>query len=162
VRALPKDPGLRVIIHCDGAARGNPGPAGIGVIIKDGRGRILTRVAEGIGTATNNVAEYTAVLEGLRRAQGIGATDVVLRSDSKLLIEQLSGRFRVKNPTLQRMHGEARALLRSFRSVRLEHVPRELNREADRLANRGVDTWLAGPGKDYRPAQPVPNLFDES
>src|SRR5947209_1586751 len=105
MRALPKDPGLRVIINCDGAARGNPGPAGIGVVIRGRGGRVLAQVGEGIGTATNNVAEYRAVLEGLARARDLGATDVLVRSDSRLLIQQLSGRFRVKNPTLVRLHG---------------------------------------------------------
>jgi ribonuclease H / adenosylcobalamin/alpha-ribazole phosphatase len=121
---------------------------------------VLARVAEGIGIATNNVAEYRAVLEGLRTADELGATRVLVRSDSRLLVEQLSGRFRVKNPTLIRLHGEVRSLLSRFEGVSFEHIPRELNREADRLANRGVDEWLAGPGKDYVPAESAPELFD--
>lgn len=123
-------------------------------------GRVVAEKAEGIGVATNNVAEYTAALEGLRLAAEKGATDVLLRSDSRLLIEQLSGRFRVKNPTLMRLHGEVRDVLRGFRKVSFEHVPRELNKEADRLANAGVDEWLAGPGRGYRPPRPSPDLFD--
>jgi ribonuclease HI len=87
------------------------------VVITTPRGRVVDRIARGIGIATNNVAEYTAVLEGLKRAQELGATDVVLRSDSKLLIEQLSGRFRVKNPTLQRLHTEVRATARAFATI---------------------------------------------
>jgi probable phosphoglycerate mutase len=110
--------------------------------------------------STNNVAEYTAALEGLKRAAKLGGRKVVLRSDSRLLIEQLSGRWRVKNPTLIRLHEEIRGLLGKFQSVTFEHVPRELNRTADRLANRGVDEWLAGPGRDYRPSEPSPDLFD--
>jgi probable phosphoglycerate mutase len=117
-------------------------------------------VAKGIGVATNNVAEYRAALEGLRAAAELGATRVVVRSDSRLLVEQLSGRFRVKNPTLIRLHGEVRALMADFAEVGFEHVPRELNRQADRLANQGVDEWLAGPGKDFVPAEPTPELFD--
>jgi ribonuclease H / adenosylcobalamin/alpha-ribazole phosphatase len=160
VRVLPKDPDLRLIVYCDGAARGNPGPAGIGVLVTDETGRELARVAKGIGVATNNVAEYRAVLDGLRAAAELGATHVLVRSDSRLLVEQLSGRFRVKNPTLVRLHGEVRALLSQFAEVAFEHVPRELNRDADRLANEGVDDWLAGPGMDYVPAEPAPELFD--
>ena len=110
--------------------------------------------------ATNNVAEYTAALEGLRLAAEKGATEVLLQSDSRLLVEQLSGRFRVKNPTLIRLHGEVRAMTRRFRRVAFEHVPREFNKKADRLANAGVDAWLAGPGRAYRPAKPSPDLFD--
>ena len=129
-------------------------------MVTDTRDSVLARVGEGIGVATNNVAEYRAVLEGLRTAADLGATHVLVRSDSRLLVEQLSGRFRVKNPTLIRLHGEVRSLLPNFADVRFEHVPRELNREADRLANRGVDKWLAGPGKDYVRTEPTPELFD--
>jgi ribonuclease HI len=122
---------------------------------------VLAEIARGLGVATNNVAEYTAALEGLDRAASLGARSVILRSDSKLLIEQLAGRWRVKNPTLIRLHERVRALLSRFPGgVAFEHVPRELNKEADRLANRGVDEWLAGPGKDFRPAAPTPVLFD--
>jgi ribonuclease HI len=149
-------------VACDGAARGNPGPAGIGVVVQKPDGRVLARLSNGIGIATNNVAEYTAAIDGLQHAVGIGARSITLRSDSKLLIEQLSGRWRVKNPTLIRLHQEAKKLLGRFQSVSLEHVPREYNREADRLANRGVDEWLAGPGKGYVPAGPSPVLFEPS
>ncbi len=146
-------------VHADGAARGNPGPAGIGAVIRGSRGRVLAEVAEGIGVATNNVAEYRAVLEGLRRARDLGATQVNVRSDSRLLVEQLSGRFRVKNPTLVRLHAEVRSVMRAFEQVLFEHVPREFNRDADRLANRGVEQWLAGPGRDYHQPEPAPDLF---
>jgi ribonuclease HI len=122
-------------------------------------GRVLARIAEGIGIATNNVAEYRAAIAGLQRARDLGAKDVLLRSDSKLLIEQLSGRFRVKNPTLIRLHGEVRSLVAGFRSVRFEHVPREFNRDADRQANAGVDQWLAGEGRGYVPPERAPELF---
>ena len=159
MRVLPKDPGL-LILSCDGAARGNPGPAGIGVVVEGRDGRVLAEIAEGIGVATNNVAEYTAALEGLRKAADLGAKSVLLRSDSRLLIEQLSGRWRVKNPTLVRLHEEVRKILGRFQSVSFEHVPRELNRQADRLANRGVDEWVAGPGRHYRRPEPAPELFN--
>jgi ribonuclease H / adenosylcobalamin/alpha-ribazole phosphatase len=128
--------------------------------VTDPEGRILAEAAEGIGAATNNVAEYRAALEGLRLARDLGGKEVLLRSDSRLLVEQLSGRFRVKNPTLMRLHGEVRSLLSEFDGVTFEHVPREFNKEADRLANEGVDNWLAGPGKDYRPPGPPATLLD--
>ena len=130
-------------INCDGAARGNPGPAGAGAIVVDEEGAVLAEVAEGLGETTNNVAEYTAVIRGLEEAKRLGAHEVLLRSDSQLLINQLTGRYRVKAPHLQPLHRRVRALLVGFAKVDLEHVPRERNVEADRLANLGVDRWLA-------------------
>jgi ribonuclease HI len=161
VRELPADPGPRLIVHTDGAARGNPGPAGIGVVVTDRRGRVVEEVAEGIGPATNNVAEYRAAIAGLRAAADRGARSVLLRSDSRLLIEQLAGRFRVRNPTLRRLHEEARAEMKRFDDVGLEHVPREDNADADRLANAGIEAWLAGPGRNWIPPEPPGEpLFD--
>ena len=133
-----------MIVACDGAARGNPGPAGIGVQIVDDDGVVVAEIAEGIGETTNNVAEYTAAIEGLKKAAELGAREVLLRSDSKLLIEQLSGRWRVKHPNLKPLHAETIRLARAFDDIRYEHVRRERNVEADRLANAGVDAWLAG------------------
>jgi ribonuclease HI len=143
VRALPADPG-HLIVSCDGASRGNPGPAGIGAQVTDERGTILGEVARGIGEATNNVAEYTAVIEGLALAAELGATTVTLRSDSQLLINQLTGRYRVKTEHLQPLHRRARSLAAGFERISFEHVPREQNVAADALANIGVDRWLAG------------------
>ncbi|MGZ5293597.1 MAG: ribonuclease HI family protein [Actinomycetota bacterium] len=131
-------------VACDGAARGNPGPAGIGVQITDPRGGVLAEIAEGLGEATNNVAEYTAAIAGLKRAAELGATQVLLRSDSQLLIYQLTGRYRVKTAHLVPLHREVLAQARRFDSITYEHVRRERNTEADRLANEGVDAWLAG------------------
>ena len=117
---------------------------------------MVAEIAEGIGVATNNVAEYTAAIRGLERARELGATDLLLRSDSRLLIEQLAGRWKVKNPTLQGLHRRARTLLATFGGVRLEHVRREHNVEADRLANVGVDAWLAAGGvSSERPSPPA-------
>ena len=120
---------------------------------------MLAEIAQGIGVATNNVAEYRAAIAGLEKARELGARDVTLRADSRLLIEQLAGRFRVKNPTLIRLHKEARTLLASFAHVKLEHVPRERNKHADKLANLGVDEWLAGEGADWEPDPPPTGLF---
>ncbi|MFN2545463.1 MAG: reverse transcriptase-like protein [Actinomycetota bacterium] len=155
-------PKRAVIVACDGAARGNPGPAGIGAVVVSLDGEVLAEVAEGIGVASNNVAEYRAAIAGLAAARELGATDVLLRSDSRLLIEQLAGRFRVKHPTLQRLHTEARGLLAAFERYKLEHVPRERNKHADKLANLGVDEWLATEGAGYeRPSPPVPLFPDQ-
>ena len=142
MRTLPADPGF-LTVSCDGAARGNPGPAGIGVQITDAGGSVLAELAEGLGETTNNVAEYTAAIRGLKRAHELGATRVLLRSDSQLLINQLTGRYRVKSPHLQPLYLQVRELAGSFDDVRFEHVPRERNTEPDRLANQGVDDWLA-------------------
>ena len=133
-----------MIVACDGAARGNPGPAGIGVQVTTDAGEVVGEIARGIGEATNNVAEYTAVVEGLSLAQELGARSVTLRSDSLLLVSQLTGRYRVKAPHLQPLHHQVRRLAAGFDRISFEHVPREGNREADRLANEGVDLWLAG------------------
>jgi ribonuclease HI len=133
-----------VIVSCDGASRGNPGPAGIGVHITDDDGAVLAEIARGIGETTNNVAEYTAVIEGLSRADELGAASVTLRSDSQLLINQLTGRYRVKSAHLEPLHRRVRSIAAGFDRVSFEHVRREQNQEADRLANEGVDRWLAG------------------
>jgi ribonuclease HI len=133
-----------LIVACDGAARGNPGPAGIGVQITDAQGRVLAEIAEGLGETTNNVAEYTAAIEGLKRAADLGATEVLLRSDSQLLINQITGRYRVKTAHLVPLHREVLRLARVFPTITYEHVRREFNTEPDRLANEGVDGWLAG------------------
>jgi ribonuclease HI len=159
VRVLPADPGHQLIAYCDGAARGNPGPAGIGAVIFDPEGAVVREIAEGIGVATNNVAEYRAAIAALRACSELGVREITLRADSKLLVEQLAGRWRVKNPTLIRLHGEARALMAAFEHVTLEHVRRERNKAADRLANRGVDAWLAEHGAPS-PSPPAAVLFD--
>ncbi|HEU4355465.1 MAG TPA: ribonuclease HI family protein [Actinomycetota bacterium] len=151
-----------MIVHCDGASRGNPGPAGIGVQITDDDGAVLAEIAQGLGIATNNQAEYTAALEGLKRALELGATRVIVRSDSRLLVEQLSGRFRVKNPTLQRLHKEVRDVAARYERVRFEHVPRERNTEADRLANEGVDAWLATGGAPGSPSARAIPLWEDA
>ena len=141
---MPPDPDrVAVVVSCDGAARGNPGPAGIGAVIETAAGEVLDRIAEGIGETTNNVAEYRAALEGLRRAAALGATDGLLRSDSHLMVEQLAGRYRVKAEHLKPLHAAVLVEARRFDRIRFEHVPRARNKEADRLANVGVDAWLA-------------------
>lgn len=137
----------RLVINCDGAARGNPGPAGSGASLTTPEGDVVAEIAEGLGETTNNVAEYTAAILGLERAMELGAREVLLRSDSQLMINQLTGVYRVKTPHLQPLHRRIRDLARSFDRVTFEHVRRERNVEADRLANLGVDRWLAANGR---------------
>lgn len=160
MRLLPADPDPDLIVYSDGAARGNPGPAAIGVYITDAKGREIATVARGIGPNTNNVAEYSAAIEGLRVAADRGAKRVILRSDSRLLVQQLLGRFKVKAPALKILHAQAREQLRRFEHARIEHIPREMNTDADRMANQGVDEWLAGEGAGYTAPGPDPQLFE--
>jgi ribonuclease HI len=113
-------------------------------VITDERGAILGEIARGIAETTNNVAEYTAVIEGLALAAELGARTVTLRSDSQLLINQLTGRYRVKSEHLQPLHRRVRSIAAGFERISFEHVPREENSAADALANIGVDRWLTG------------------
>jgi ribonuclease HI len=132
-------PALALRLHVDGASRGNPGDAGFGIHVTDAAGGEVASLFGYLGTATNNVAEYQALLHGLRFALAKGARAVEVFSDSELLVRQLEGRYRVKHPGLVPLHREARSLLARFDATRVAHVPREHNREADALANRAVD-----------------------
>jgi len=127
------------VLWTDGAARGNPGPAGIGAILKSPSGEVLYTGSEYLGHTTNNVAEYKAVLLGLAGALEQGIQRVEVRADSELLIKQLKGEYRVKSAGLKPLFDEARQLLSRFKSVKLTHIRRELNGEADWLANQGID-----------------------
>ncbi|HEX9188254.1 MAG TPA: ribonuclease HI family protein [Vicinamibacteria bacterium] len=126
-------------LHVDGASRGNPGEAGFGVHVTGLDGTVVASLYGYLGTATNNVAEYQALLHGLRFALDRGASRVEVFSDSELLVRQIEGRYRVKSPGLAPLHREAAGLLARFEGARVAHVPRERNREADALANRAVD-----------------------
>ena len=126
-------------LHVDGASRGNPGESGFGVHVTDEHGAEVASLYGYLGKATNNVAEYQALLHGLRFALARGAARVEVSSDSELLVRQIEGRYRVKNPGLVPLHREAKSLLARFERARVVHVPRERNREADALANRAVD-----------------------
>ncbi len=126
-------------LHVDGASRGNPGEAGFGIQVTTPDGTAVASLYGYLGRATNNVAEYQALLHALRFALARGAREVAVLSDSELLVRQLEGRYRVKSPGLLPLHREARELIARFERVRIEHVPRERNREADALANRAVD-----------------------
>jgi len=130
------------VLWTDGAARGNPGPAGIGALLKSATGEVLVAASAYLGEATNNVAEYQALLLGLTRALELGVRRIEVRADSELLIKQLRGEYRVKSPGLRPLFERAQALLQSFEQSRLVHVRREQNTEADRLANAGIDDAL--------------------
>ena len=126
-------------IHIDGGARGNPGPAGYGVIIRDATGTVLDELHGALGVATNNVAEYNGLLAALRWAKEHGHSDVHIKADSLLLVEQMRGNYKVKNAGLQPLHAKARLLAYEIGRVTFEHVRRELNKDADRLSNLGMD-----------------------
>ena len=144
---------MRLIIHTDGAARGNPGPAGAGAILRDAAtGETLAEIAEGLGRATNNVAEWTAVRLALEEARRLGADRVDLRMDSELVARQISGIYRVKHPDLKPIHAAVMELLRALDGYTVGHVPRELNKDADRLSNVAID----GPPMHRAGPRPAP------
>lgn len=129
----------RIIIHADGASRGNPGPSAVAAVAFLPSGEILSDSSRTIGEATNNVAEYMAVLEGLTLARRLGAGDVIMRLDSELVVRQLRGQYKIKNAKLRELAGRVVLEASSLGSCVFEHVPREENREADRLANKCLD-----------------------
>ncbi len=128
----------RVIISADGASRGNPGAAAIGAVIKDEQGGLVARISRRIGTATNNQAEYRAVIAALEEAVSLGAKKVDIMLDSQLVVRQLSGQYRVKNAALKPLFQEAKRLLGQMEGLTITHVPRDQNREADRLASMAL------------------------
>lgn len=125
----------------DGGARGNPGPAGIGAVIRDGR-RTVAMIKRFLGIATNNVAEYEGVIAALEKAKALGADSITLKLDSELICEQLNLRYKVKHKELQPRFLKAWNLLQGFRKTAVRHVPREQNRAADRLVNEAIDEGI--------------------
>ena len=157
LRELPPHPGGRlnpdeVVVWTDGGARGNPGPAGYGVVVTTPGGEVLAQLAEGIGWATNNVAEYRGAIAGLEQALALGARRVRVRADSLLVVNQQKGLWKVKNPALRVLWAETRRLAGQFERVTWEHVPRERNRRADALANQAMDAQ----GVVERPVEGLP------
>jgi probable phosphoglycerate mutase len=132
------DAGSSAIANVDGGSRGNPGPAGYGVRIQREDGTIV-ELKQSLGVATNNVAEYSGLLAALRWAIEHGVRSLHVRADSELVVKQMKGIYRVKNPGLQSLYEEARSLVRKIGDVTFEHVRRELNKDADRLANEAMD-----------------------
>jgi ribonuclease HI len=138
-RPAPSAAPTAVTVHVDGGARGNPGPAAIGVVISDGAGVVIDEVAERIGVATNNVAEYRALLRGLERAAELGAREVSLVNDSELVAKQVTGAYKVKHPAMKPLHQQAMTALRAFDRWSIRSVPRARNADADALVNRALD-----------------------
>jgi len=129
----------RFTVFIDGASRSNPGPAAVGIYIENEKGEAVDEYCEYIGETTNNIAEYTALIRGLERAQKVGATEVLVYSDSQLVVRQLSGEYRVKSPHLKGLHIAALSLLNAFDNVAIEHVSRDRTTRADALANEALD-----------------------
>jgi ribonuclease HI len=140
-----KPPQHHLVAHVDGGARGNPGPAGYGVLIRDEAGRRVAELSEYLGRQTNNYAEYRGLLAALRYAVEEGVTGLRVFSDSELLVRQIVGIYRVQNPGLRPLYEEAQQLIRKLDWFTIEHVRREQNREADRLANRAMDQGMGKP-----------------
>ena len=133
---------VRTRLFTDGAARGNPGPAGAGAVIISPDGHIVAKVGKFLGEETNNVAEYQGLLIGLKRAKAMGIKELDVLSDSELLVKQLNGEYSVKADHLVPLHAEARALLTAFDAVEIRHIPREENAQADAMSNRAIDERL--------------------
>jgi ribonuclease HI len=134
----------RIIANVDGGARGNPGPAAIGVVLRDDGDEVLEKVGERIGKATNNVAEYRALLRGIELAAEHGASELELIGDSELVVRQVEGRYKVKNAGMKELHDQVKQALQDFDSWRIRHVRRAENADADRLVNEALDGALDG------------------
>ncbi|PZS14135.1 MAG: ribonuclease H [Solirubrobacterales bacterium] len=130
---------MKLVVHVDGGARGNPGPAAIGVVVSEPGGEVLEEGGERIGVATNNVAEYRALLLGLQRTRALGAQEVEIVNDSELIARQLTGAYRVKHPAMKPLYREAITALRGFHRWQIRTVPREQNARADALVNAALD-----------------------
>ncbi len=127
--------------YTDGASRGNPGESGIGVIVKDEEGKPLLKLAAYIGLATNNLAEYTALLTLLKRVKEFDCQRLIVHSDSELMVRQMNGEYRIKNPEISKYYKEIQGILRASPfKFEIKHVPRETNHEADQLANEGIES----------------------
>lgn len=126
-------------LYIDGASRGNPGPAGIGVVIKDEAKKTVKEFYKYIGTATNNIAEYNALVYGLQEALMLGADEVALNLDSELVVQQIKGEFRVRDVNIKSLFDQAIHLINGFKKIEIIHINRELNKEADKLANKAIN-----------------------
>jgi len=128
----------RLVLHTDGGSRGNPGPAGYGIVLTDGSGAVLAEQGAYIGRATNNVAEYHGLIAGLKLARKLDVADVAVRMDSELIVRQINGRYKVRSARLRPLYEKASSLLEGFNSWTLRHVPRAQNHRADALANQVI------------------------
>ena len=166
-RAVPEE----LVAYIDGGSRGNPGPAGYGVLIQDAQGQTLETLSQFLGTATNNVAEYQGLLAALEYAAQRQSKRLKVYCDSELIVRQMQGSYRVQSPDLKPLHQRAQELARRLPQFSIEHVPREQNRQADRLANQAMDrgesparsiqTFLAiAESGKLRPLAPLPHLVE--
>jgi ribonuclease HI len=142
IAAEAADLARRTRLYTDGAARGNPGPAGAGAVILNPEGHIVAKVGKFLGESTNNVAEYMGLILGLKRAKAMGIRELDVFADSELLVKQLAGEYAVKAEHLQPLHAEAKALLKAFDWIQVRHIPREENGQADAMSNRAIDERL--------------------
>jgi len=126
-------------IYVDGASRGNPGPAGVGIVIYDHKGKVIKEIKKYIGKTTNNVAEYIALISALKEAKRFGACFLTIYLDSELLVNQINGSYRTKNKNLLRLLQEVRKLGGCFKEIRYQYIPRENNKYADKLANMAIN-----------------------
>jgi len=131
---------VRVVVHVDGGARGNPGPAAAGAVLSSPDGDVLDEASELLGVATNNVAEYRGLLLGLARAKSLGATEVEVVNDSELIAKQVNGDYKVKHAAMRPLYLDAMAALREFDSWSIRSVPRAQNADADALVNQALDS----------------------
>ena len=131
---------MKVVVHVDGGARGNPGPAAAGAVVSTPDGEVIDEASELLGVATNNVAEYRGLLLGLARARALGATEVEVVNDSELIAKQVNGVYKVKHAAMRRLHLDALAALREFDSWSIRSVPRAQNADADALVNQALDS----------------------
>ncbi len=132
----------KVIVYTDGASRGNPGHAGIGIVFVDEKGNVVKEISEYIGETTNNIAEYTAFVTALENALEMNFDEIEVIADSELMVKQINGEYQVKNQGLKPLYTRACELLREFKNYTVRHVRREHNKKADELANRGIDEAL--------------------
>ena len=130
---------MKLLVNVDGGARGNPGPAAIAAVVQSADGEVLEERGERIGEATNNVAEYRALLLGIERAAALGASEVELIGDSELIVKQVKGEYKVRDAGMRELHAEAKRALAGFEGWSIRHVRREHNAEADRLVNQVLD-----------------------
>ena len=149
---------MKARLHTDGGARGNPGPAGIGVVLADDKGMVIADIARGIGRATNNIAEYEALIAGLELALDLGVSEIEVFVDSELVARQVRGEWKIKKEHLRGPAGKARSLMGRFRSASISEVRRERNADADKLANQGMDQSELDLDMDRE--RDSPSLFD--
>src|ERR1700739_3612586 len=154
---------LKVIVEADGGSRGNPGPAGYGSVVWTAdRSTVLAESKQAIGRATNNVAEYRGLIAGLEEAAKLKATEVAVLMDSKLVVEQMSGRWKVKHPDLAELNAQARALASRFDRITYEWMPRARNKHADRLANEAMDAAVEAVDLVEKPETPAETVVAQS